>query len=228
MLSWSEIERVNMIISRKFESGRSMVEMMGYMAIAIVLTASVGQLVYKAFNDYKFSKASIQLTELANVISRAGAIEPSYDNVVAMISGTSERALDNQEGRKMIPSSFRVSNIAGARRIYHAFGGLVTLGSTNPEDSLNAGAKFMITFAGLNKKQCVDLALKDWSKNKYSDLDSIVINDQYKWYWPIYGVSEGDAVAGLFTFPVTREAVIGLEDGGQCRDEDNTVQWFFN
>ena len=146
MLSWSEIERVNMIISRKFESGRSMVEMMGYMAIAIVLTASVGQLVYKAFNDYKFSKASIQLTELANVISRAGAIEPSYDNVVAMISGTSERALDNQEGRKMIPSSFRVSNIAGARRIYHAFGGLVTLGSTNPEDSLNAGAKFMITF----------------------------------------------------------------------------------
>ena len=47
-----------MILSKKYESGRSMVEMMGYMAIAIVLTASVGQLVYKAFGDYKFSKAN--------------------------------------------------------------------------------------------------------------------------------------------------------------------------
>lgn len=213
-----------MILSRKYESGRSMVEMMGYMAVAIVLTASVGQLVYKAFGDYKFSKANIQLTELANTISRAGAIEPDYDSIVAMMSGTSARGTDNQEGLKMIPSSFRVRDAGGARQIFHAFGGTVTLG-TAPATGTN-GAKFSITFSGLDTRQCTDLAMKDWSKNKYANLDSIVINDTYYWYWPIYGTDE---TANIFAFPVRREALVGATaaEAGQCGQNVNTVQWFF-
>lgn len=213
-----------MIFSRKYESGRSMVEMMGYMAVAIVLTASVGQLVYKAFGDYKFSKANIQLTELANTISRAGAIEPDYDSIVAMMSGTSARESDNQEGLKMIPSSFKVRDVGGARQIFHAFGGTVTLG-TAPANGTN-GAKFSITFSGLDTRQCTDLAMKDWSKNKYANVDSIVINDTYHWYWPIYGTDEE---SNIFTFPVRRENLVGAtaEDSGQCGQTVNTVQWFF-
>ncbi len=213
-----------MKLIRKYESGRSMVEMMGYMAVAIVLTASVGQLVYKAFGDYKFSKASIQLTELANVISRAGAVDANYINVVNMIMGQSEKATDNAEGLKMIPSSFRVRN-TGTRVIYHAFGGQVTVNSTNPSDTLAVGAKFMITFDGLNKKQCIDLAMKDWSKNKYSDLDSMVINDTYHWYWPIYGTDE---TSHIYALPATREAIVGVNDDGQCSEDTNKIQWYFN
>ena len=214
-----------MRIIRKYESGRSMVEMMGYMAVAIVLTASVGQLVYKAFGDYKFSKANLQLTELANMISRAGAVEPDYVGIVSMLNGTSSRTADNQEGAKMIPSSFRVRSVAGGgRQIFHAFGGQVTIG-TAPETGTN-GAKFSITFSGLDTRQCTDLALKDWSKNKYANLDSIVINDTYHWYWPIYGTDEN---ANIFTFPVRREALVGetAADAGQCGQTVNTVQWFF-
>ena len=209
-----------MQISKKYESGRSMIEMIGYMAVVITVTASIGQLVYKAFGEYKFSKASMQATELANAITRAGAIEANYGRIVDMINGESSNIGDNNEGLKMIPSSFRVRG----RAIYHAFGGLVTVG-TPSAGSADTSAKFSITFSGLNHKQCVDLALKDWSKNKYVDLDSIVINTTNVWYWPIYGGG-----AGGNELPVKLATVAGGEnDDGQCNQgNNNNIMWVFN
>ena len=220
-----------MQITKKYESGRSMVEMIGYMAVIITVTASIGQLVYKAFGEYKFSKASMQVTELANAITKAGAIEANYGRIVDMINGESSVAADNEEGVRMIPSSFKVRG----HSIYHAFGGTVTVG-TPSAGSADTSAKFSITFHDLNYKQCVDLALKDWSKNKYVDLDSIFIfkkNEETAdgagataaWYWPIYG-----SPYGTFALPVKMVDVAGTDDTpGQCQDNDlNSIMWVFN
>ena len=212
---------------KREQSGRSMIEMMGYIAVVMALTTSMGYLVSKVYGNYKISKASLQVSDLANVISKAGSIEANYAEIVAMVRGDNTvtinnvtKEVDKVEGRKMIPSSYRVKETDSARQIYHAFGGAVTISHPNDDTS-----KFAITFANLNRNQCIELAMKDWMHNKYADLYSITINDS-TWNWPIYGVASGNS-----TLPIKRSAVAGVGDNdeGACSDDtSNSIMWVFN
>lgn len=199
------------------QSGRSMVEMMGYIAVVMAITVSVGYIISKVFGDYKYSKASLQLSDLANSITKAGSIEPNYADIVTMIN-----AKNNDEGKKMIPSTYRVNDSGTGRKIYHAFGGLVTIGHPNG-DTL----KFSIKFDNLNRNQCIELAMKDWLQNKYADLYSITVNTA-SWYWPAYHSASGtDKV-----LPIKRSAVAGVNaasNDGVCSDAtSNSIMWVFN
>lgn len=205
------------------ENGRSMVEMMGYMMVVMVFIVAVGRIVANAFDEYKFSRASLQLSEFASTISRAGAVDPDYSDVIAMIKGTYNKGttqqnnLKNKEGLKLIPLSYKMLD----REIRHAFGGLVTVDVVSGNNN-----RFYIMYSGLERRQCIELALKNWEKNKYVDLYSIVINDEYSWYWPIYNVAEG---LKEFSLPTTRSAIAGIDDNGQCsKTHGNTIMWIFN
>ena len=128
----------------------------------------------------------------------------------------------NEEGRKLIPTSYRVvANTDGTiKAIKNVFGGEVQIGI--PEEG-----KFSITFEGLTREQCVEMAMKEWEHNKIVDLDSIIINGTYHWYWPIYSSS----TPGAYQLPTTRSALTGkdLEDKGQCsKDKGNNITWVFN
>ncbi len=204
------------------ESGRSMVEMMGYMAVVMVLSAGIGNLITRAYGEYKMSKASIQLTELSSSIVRASAVDPTYEEVVSMVNGTHEDDVKNREGRKLIPSSFRLVG----RQIFHAFGGKVSVAIPSADIIDGASDKFSIAFEGLTRDQCIEMAVKDWSQNKVADLFSVVINNEHYWYWPIYKVISDENV-----LPVSRAVVAGVEvnDRGQCsREKNNIVMWVFN
>lgn len=216
-----------MINKKQGQYGRSMVEMMGYIAVVMTVTVGIGRMISSVYGDYKFSKASMQITDFANTISKAGAIEEDYTLIVDMINGTGTATSEQKaEGLKMIPSSFRVKG----RKIFHAFGGEVKVGIPAASDvsGSNYENKFYITFYNLNRNQCIDLAVKDWLQNKYADLYAIVINGTSgaAWYWPAY-YSSGDN-----ELPVKRSAVAGTsvtEDDGQCKDNNsNTIMWVFN
>ena len=229
------------MLRRDDEKGRSMVEMMGYMAVAISLVASVGHLVAKAFDEYKYSKAYIQLSDLVGSIVRASAIDADYQEVVKMVNGESIEASKNKEGQKLIPGSYRrIGNT-----LYHAFGGKVTISLPPVDGGINLGEaineaedetahsdKFAVTFEGLTRKQCIEMALKDWNNNKNIDLYAIIINSAHYWYWPAYTVfTEVEGVVVDNTLPVTRVAVTGTgdDDEGQCdREINNSIMWIFN
>lgn len=200
------------------QSGRSMIETLGYIAVVMVVAAGIGNLVASAYSDYKLSKASLQLGELVSAIVKASAADEGYEEVVEMIEKCETRNPE-EEGCRLIPSTYRIDK--GIK--YHAFGGVVTVGTTK-EDEYSTGTekKLTITFAGLNKKQCVELAMKDWIGNKLADLYAIKINYNL-WYWKAYENDQNE-------LPVKRSKVAGVSDNdGQCKNNiGNSIMWVFN
>ncbi len=192
------------------QSGRSMIEVMGYMAAVMAVIAGVSKIITGSYNQYKLSKASIQVSDLASVIVKASTIDPNYDDTVdAIKQGTNK-------GRRLLPSSFKMDS---NKKIYHAFGGETTLGILND--------KFTITFTGLTREQCIELGMKEWINNKIVDLYGIDINGN-KWAWPIYA----DTTSGISALPTKRSALAGknLNDEGQCNKsgKSNSIMWIFN
>ncbi|MCI7485979.1 MAG: hypothetical protein MSB80_00605 [Alphaproteobacteria bacterium] len=192
------------------QSGRSMIEVMGYMAAVMAVIAGVSKIITGSYNQYKLSKASIQVSDLASVIVKASTVDPNYDDTVdAIKQGTNK-------GRRLLPSSFKMDN---NKKIYHAFGGEATLGILND--------KFTITFTGLTREQCIELGMKEWINNKIVDLYGIDINGN-KWTWPIYA----DTTSGISALPTKRSALAGkdLNDEGQCNKpgKSNSIMWIFN
>lgn len=192
------------------QSGRSMIEVMGYMAAVMAVIAGVSKIITGSYNQYKLSKASIQVSDLASVIVKASTVDPNYDDTVdAIKQGT-------DIGRRLLPSSFKMDN---DKKIYHAFGGEATLGILND--------KFTITFTGLTREQCIELGMKEWINNKIVDLYGIDINGN-QWAWPIYA----DTTSGISALPTKRSALAGkdLNDNGQCNKpgKSNSIMWIFN
>lgn len=192
------------------QSGRSMIEVMGYMAAVMAVIAGVSKIITGSYNQYKLSKASIQVSDLASVIVKASTVDPNYDDIIKSIKdGT-------KEGRRLLPTSFKMNE---SKKIYHAFGGEATLGILND--------KFTITFTGLTREQCIELGMKEWINNKIVDLYGIDINGN-QWAWPIYA----DTTSGISALPTKRSALAGkdLNDNGQCNKpgKSNSIMWIFN
>lgn len=192
------------------QSGRSMIEVMGYMAAVMAVIAGVSKIITGSYNQYKLSKASIQVSDLASVIVKASTVDPNYDDTVdAIKKGT-------DIGRRLLPSTFKMDS---NKKIYHAFGGETTLGILND--------KFTITFTGLTREQCIELGMKEWINNKIVDLYGIDINGN-QWAWPIYA----DTTSGISALPTKRSALAGkdLNDEGQCNKtgKSNSIMWIFN
>ncbi len=206
------------------QSGRSMVEVIGYMGAVMAIVAGISKIISGVYNEYKLSQAVIQISDLSGAIVKASAVSANYTEIVNMLNGKSDNATLNKEGLKIIPSSFRVVKSSSGNTIYHAFGGKVNISIPDSSDS----DQFAITFEGLTRNQCIELGMKNWERNAISDLYSIVVNNQYHWFWPIYtAVSSTD-----FTLPTKRSALAGASDSdeGQCSKSSNTnqIMWVFN
>lgn len=200
------------------QSGRSMIEVMGYMAAVMAVIAGVSKIITGSYNQYKLSKASIQVSDLASVIVKASTVDPNYEDTVDAIK---------QGTNKLLPSSFKMDS---NKKIYHAFGGEVTLGHPPYENEHHTCCdlnKFYIKFENLTREQCIELGMKEWINNKIVDLYGIDINGN-KWAWPIYA----DTTSGISALPTKRSALAGkdLNDDGQCNKpgKSNSIMWIFN
>jgi len=214
--------------TKKTQTGRSMIEMMGYLMVAMGVIIAMGRIVSNVFDTHKYSTASLQLSELVGGIVRSSAIDVDYTEVVDKV----------QNGdRGLIPNSFRVVVSNSSAKIYHAFGGTVDVGLFN-----NDPEKFFIRYNNLSKKQCVELGLKDWRRNQYADLFAVIVGS-WTWYWQTYGSGDslGDSLTiraqdtcsnGVCRLPTTRARLAGVKSNdtnAQCKDNrNNTVTWVFN
>lgn len=144
------------------QSGRSMVEMLGVLAIIGVL--SVGGIAgySKAMAKFKTSKALDQVsTTVANVRTLYSG-QPNYSGLTTAIA-----IQMGAIGAEMLSGQSPTS----ASTAYNAFNGSVTISATTVSGRQNAG--FELVFSGLSKEACVQMASSDWGSGSGSGLVSV-------------------------------------------------------
>ena len=142
---------------RSEQTGRSMVEMLGVLAIIGVL--SVGGIAgySKAMAKYKLTKAMDQVSTTITNIRTVYSGQPNYSGlttqVMIQMGAVGAEMLNGQS-----PTTATVA--------YNAFNGTVTIEGT-PQQT------FKIKFAGLSKEACVAIASSDWGSGSGSGLVSV-------------------------------------------------------
>ena len=132
------------ILSRNDQAGRSMVEMLGVLAIIGVLSVGGISGYSKAMGKFKLTKAQDQITMLLMNVRTAYATSPSYSGF------NSQMAADyNIAPADMI--------VGGGSSLGGAFGGEVHVSAVGSRDSY-----FYITMRALGKEACRSLASSDW------------------------------------------------------------------
>ena len=149
---------------KKLESGRSMIEMLGVLAIIGVL--SVGGIAgySKAMNKFKTNKVADNVSMLVANIKTMYAQQNSYNG------------LDNVSAVKMglVPDELTGTYKAAAgstpasQGLENAFNGSVYIKAAN--SGTGADSAFYIIFNGLSKEACVTLATNDWGSSYSSGL----------------------------------------------------------
>ncbi len=142
------------------ENGRSMVEMLGVLAIIGVL--SVGGIAgySKAMNKYKINKTTDQISMLVANIRTLFSSQGNYDG------------LTNQQAKKfgVVPNDMYTK--VSSDDIKNAFGGDVTIAEAGGR-AAGDGEAFLITYDGLSSEACVTLATGDWGSGQASGLIAI-------------------------------------------------------
>ena len=148
------------------ENGRSMVEMLGVLAIIGVL--SVGGIAgySKAMNKYKINKTNDQVSMLVANIRTLFSSQNDYEG------------LDNAQAIKfgVVPNDMYKSNATGAsaNKITNAFGGEVTIG-TSPTDAGHATSAFTVEYKNIPEEACVNIMTADWGSGQGSGLIAIAV-----------------------------------------------------
>ena len=152
------------------ESGRSMIEMLGVLAIIGVL--SVGGIAgySKAMSKYRTNKMIDQATMLITNIRTMFAQQQSYTGLNN--SRAVNLALVPEE---MIVAPGTPMNDEDTRRLRNVFSGEVLIGSS-PIDAQDEGtdkkgeAAFKVSFFGISRDACIQVATSDWGAGSSSGL----------------------------------------------------------
>ena len=147
---------------RSEQSGRSMVEMLGVLAIIGVL--SVGGIAgySKAMAKFKLSKAMDQVSNVVTNIRTLYSGQPNYSGLTTSIA-----IQMGAIGAEMLSGKSTTS----ASKAYNAFNGQVGIAATAVNSVDNMG--FTVTFTGLGKEACVALSTADWGSGSGSGLVSV-------------------------------------------------------
>ena len=183
------------------QSGRSMVEMLGVLAIIGVL--SVGGIAgySKAMAKFKTSKALDQVsTTVANVRTLYSG-QPNYSGLTTAIA-----IQMGAIGAEMLSGQSPTS----ASTAYNAFNGSVTISATTVSGRNNAG--FQLVFSGLSKEACVQMASSDWGSGSGSGLVS---------------VQAGSATAGTTASGTLPLNLATAASGCNSEGDTNKVTWIY-
>ena len=145
------------------QSGRSMVEMLGVLAIIGVLSIGGISGYSKAMAKYRVNKTLDQISMLVINIRTLFSSSIDYDG----LSATNAISLG------IIPGDMQ-SSTDSSTKIVNSYQGDVLLG--NPGTSPAAKRRFYIAYDGLNSEACVSLATADWGSQSGSGLEAIYIN----------------------------------------------------
>lgn len=145
------------------QSGRSMVEMLGVLAIIGVLSVGGISGYSKAMAKFKLTKAQDQISMLLMNIRTAFSGSANFEG----LNNKSAVQLNIIPG-DMLPNGIgKASNISQTAGVRNAFSGNVVLEATASDQH------FALTFEGLGIETCTSLASSDWGTE---GLVSITIN----------------------------------------------------
>lgn len=190
------------------QSGRSMVEMLGVLAIIGVL--SVGGIAgySKAMAKYKTNQTLDQLSMLITNIRTLYATQPSFNGL------NNGNAIDfGVVSSDMI----KADGSGAAAELKNPFNGSVdiTVDAADP-------TTFKVAYGGLDKSACITIATTDWGGSAASGLVSITIDGDQETEYSWGAVAAGaDQPANSLPIPLASAAT-------NCADNDNTITWEYN
>ena len=186
------------ILNRNDQSGRSMVEMLGVLAIIGVLSVGGISGYSKAMAKYKLTKAQDQIVMLLMNIRTAYATSPNYSGLTSASAITYNLA----------PNEMAASD----NKLYGTFGGEVVVEACKASGicgSTTASTYFGIRMKSLGKEACRSLASSDWGAD---GLVSITVSGHTR----SAGAGSGSGLP------------ISLVDANTyCAGETNDVTWVY-
>ena len=152
------------------EQGRSMVEMLGVLAIIGVL--SIGGIAgySKAMNKYKVNKVTDQVTQ---IVAGTRALFAGHRTYAALGSSNNVTLITKAH---LFPDDLITTSSGSAAVADNIFHGSVTLKVSDKKTS-NDNKAFVITYTNIPQEACVDLATQDWGAGTSSGMVAISIND---------------------------------------------------
>lgn len=154
------------MLSRNDQKGRSMVEMLGVLAIIGVLSVGGISGYSKAMAKFKLTKAQDQITMLLMNIRTAFATSPSYDG----LNTANSRAFNIAPG-DMWDAASGLNNAFGGKAYVYACNDATDAANgaktcTEVDSNIASGTTdvqyFAITLTRLGREACVSIASSDW------------------------------------------------------------------
>lgn len=146
------------------QSGRSMIEMLGVLAIIGVLSVGGISGYSKAMAKFKLTKAQDQIQMLIMNIRTAFSGSSNYGGLNNKLAVS----LNIVPGDMIPGGQAGASKVGSKAGLINAFAGAVVLAATGTNDGY-----FTLSFAGLGKDACTSLASSDWGTD---GLISITVN----------------------------------------------------
>ena len=155
---------------KKLEAGRSMIEMLGVLAIIGVL--SVGGIAgySKAMNKFKTNKIADNVSMLVANIKTLYAQQNTYDGL-SNETAVSMGVVPDELVQKTYGTGADKDKITSTK-LMNAFNGAVDIhvsGSTEATDK----KAFVLAFSGISREACITLATNDWGSGYSSGLIAI-------------------------------------------------------
>ncbi|MBR1600347.1 MAG: hypothetical protein IJ677_02080 [Alphaproteobacteria bacterium] len=148
------------------ESGRSMIEMLGVLAIIGVL--SVGGIAgySKAMSKYRVNKTIDQISHIA---ANTRILFSSQKNYNDLGNSTNATIIDKA---KLFPQEMK--NTDG--NYYNPFSGTVTMVAAQRFNGESDNKAFVVTYNGIPLEACIDLATIDWGTGSGGGLVALGVN----------------------------------------------------
>ena len=200
------------ILYKNEQSGRSMVEMLGVLAIIGVLSIGGISGYSKAMAKYRINKT---LDQISTLVMNIRTLYASAVNYAGLTNGVAV-----QMGiipRDMLTGA-RGSTVASGIAIVNVYGGQIKLTASGAD---NDNRNFYVTYSGLPMEACVSIATADWGSQAGSGLQSIGIGASKS------GKDESDSLTTheIDTLPLSLSVAAANCSGSG--DNGNTIKWTY-
>ena len=144
---------------KKSQAGRSMVEMLGVLAIIGVLSVAGIAGYTKAMEKWRINKAVGQIGSVVAAMRTAFANEKSYNFVPVYDNGNGKKLLDlGVISSDMLSDKIITGNDSVGTDMVNPFKGGYWING----DSSFEGKAFVIAMSGLHRNECMAMAANDW------------------------------------------------------------------
>jgi len=157
----------------KINSGRSMVEMLGVLAIIGIL--SVGGIAgySKAMMQFKINKTMSQVSYISSALRTLFGTKDTYTSLAS--SGAEITNVTLLEKAKIVPDELINIDKDGKKTLKSPFGSVVDVLLSDLSYEGDDGA-FMIYYYNIPREACITIAARDWGSSSSSGFVAIGIN----------------------------------------------------